>query len=70
MHSLVFLYFANAAALIAQTLGGIIATQFLDQITGVASDIARKFDGIDALKYNVVCAHGIRARKRWSSCKR
>lgn len=63
------LYFANAATLIAQTLGGIIATEFLDQIAGIACDIARKFDGIDALKYDVVCAHGIGASEGWSACR-
>lgn len=63
------LYFANAATLIAQALGRIIATEFLDQIAGIACDIARKFDGIDALKYDVVCAHGIGAREGWSACR-
>lgn len=67
--SLVLLYFTNAATLIAQTLGWIIATEFLDQIAGIACDIARKFDGIDALKYDVVCAHGIGAREGWSACR-
>lgn len=63
------LYFANAATLITQTLGGIIATEFLDQIAGIACNISRKFNGIDALKYDVVCAHGIGAREGWSACK-
>lgn len=54
---------ADSPTLVAQTLGWIIATELLDQVAGIAGDIPWEFDGVDALKYNVVGAHGIRARE-------
>lgn len=62
------LYLADAAALIAETLGGIVATQLLNEGARVARYVARKFDGIDALQDNVVRAHRIGAGKRWRAC--
>lgn len=63
-HSLMLLYLADAAALVAQTLGGIVATQLLDQSAGIARNVARKFDGIDALQDDVVRAHRIGTGER------
>lgn len=62
-----FLYLADATALVAQPLGGIVAAQLLDQSAGVARNVARKFDGIDALQDDVVRAHGIGAGERGSA---
>jgi len=59
----VLLYLADSPTLVAQTLGGIVSAQLLDQVASITRDIPGELDGIDALKYDVVGTHRIRASK-------
>jgi hypothetical protein len=46
-----------------------LPTQFLDQGCGIPSDIARKFNSVNAFQNDVVCLHGVRPSKWWRSCE-
>lgn len=63
------LNFADSAALIAEPFRWIVAAQFLYQGAGVARDIPREFDGIDAFQNDVVCAHRIGSGERRRACE-
>ena len=54
---------AYAALLIAQPLGRVVSTQFLDERRRRSGDVPRELYGVDALEDDVVGLHGVRARE-------
>lgn len=55
---------------ITHTPEGHLPTQLLDQGSGIPSDVARKFNSINAFQNDVVGLHGVRSSKRRCSCRK
>ena len=49
----------DAAALIAEPIDGVLATQPLDEHGRDFGNLAREVDGLDALQYDIVGVHGV-----------
>lgn len=64
MDLLVLFYVADPVFAVAQPFGGVIPTDFLNQVVGVPAYLLREFYHIYAFENYVVRFHWVRTRKR------
>lgn len=62
-----FLDVDNSVLAVAESFGGILSTQSLDESVSAATNLLRKLDHVDAFQYDVVRLHWVRPGERRTS---